>query len=155
MIFRLPKTKIKIKKPKKPSIVCVYPNIENYAVRQLEFFVAKHKNKNKRQLYKAEELDALAMDIFWVAQCILKTKEIVEFHSKLRQIVKTDMDERGSIRHSHLPIERHLEIVEKITDFYEFHLDRGGSVRDKRISFLIALRMKVKIVILFLKNRTK
>ena len=155
MLFRLQKKEIELPKPNKKPEACISPTVENYAVRQLEFFMSKHHSKNNKQLHKPEDLDALAKDIFWVAQCILYTKEIVELHCKLRQIIKKDMEDRDSIRHINFPIVRHLEFVEKLRDFHDFHVDRGGSVQDKRVTYLIALRMKVKMAITFLKNRSK
>jgi len=139
------------KKEYKPN----YPPLERYSVRQFDFFFEKHKNQNKRQIYKPDDLDALAMDIFWIAQCMFHTTELVDFHEKLRQIIKSDMDSRESVKSAHLPIVRHLSFIDKLSDFYEFHLDRGGSVKDRRVEYLVALRMKVKLAIKFMKKRSK
>lgn len=143
----------KLPKIKKIEPVPDYPVLEEFTVRQFDFFIDVHKPRNRREIHKAKDLDKLATDIFWCAKNMFETVELIEFCEKLRHIIDRDTDKKGKTLGINLSMVNFLDGVRQLKDFYEFHQDRGGAVKDRRVEYLIKLRFRVKSMIRFMQKR--
>jgi len=96
-----------------------------------------------------EKLYRVAGDICAFFRYFTNTQELIEFLAKSRKIVHAQDTPKDESRCLKIFLKR----VERVADFYHFHEDRGGPVRDRRVDTIRALLHDTKTIIEFLRRR--